>query len=60
MNPLVKSVVSKTQGGLHIYDAIAVYMHVCVLMVTEIHWFLSPDKKTYFVVVAQSGSSTPV
>lgn len=31
MNPLVKSVVSKTQGGLHIYDAIAVYMHVCVV-----------------------------
>ena len=28
---LVKSVVSKTQGGLHIYDAIAVYMHVCVV-----------------------------
>ena len=26
-----KSVVSKTQGGLHIYDAIAVYMHVCVV-----------------------------
>ena len=59
MNPLVKSVVSKTQGGLHIYDAIAYICTYVWLMVAEIHWFLSPDKQTYFVVVAQSGSSTP-
>ena len=28
----VMSVVSKTQGGLHIYDAIAVYMLVFMVM----------------------------
>ena len=32
LHELVKSVVSKTQGGLHIYDAIAVYMLVLMVM----------------------------
>ena len=32
-----KSVVSKTQGGLHIYDAIAVYMLVLMVMAEILH-----------------------